>query len=111
MKMKVADYIADLLSEHGITNVFSVVGGGAMHLNNAFGQHKKLKCIYNHHEQASAMAAESFARIDNKIAVACVTSGPGGTNAITGVLCAFLDNIPLLVLDKQDIQQPLKGQV
>jgi acetolactate synthase I/II/III large subunit len=101
MKVKVADYIADLLCELGITNVFSVVGGGAMHLNNAFGQHKKLKCIYNHHEQASAMAAESFARIDNKIAVACVTSGPGGTNAITGVLCAYLDNIPLLVISGQ----------
>lgn len=101
MKIKVADYIAELLSEHGITNVFSVVGGGAMHLNNAFGQHEKLKCIYNHHEQASAMAAESFARIDNKIAVVCVTSGPGGANAVTGVLCAFLDNIPLLVISGQ----------
>ena len=101
MKIKVADYIADLLSELGVTDVFSVVGGAAMHLNNAFGQHKKINCIYNHHEQASAIAAESFARIDNKIAVACVTSGPGGTNAITGVLCAFLDNIPLLVISGQ----------
>jgi len=101
MKKKVADYIADLLVELGVTQVFSVVGGGAMHLNNAFGQHKKIKCIYNHHEQASAIAAESFARIDNRIAVACVTSGPGGTNAVTGVLCAYLDNIPLLVISGQ----------
>ncbi|MGA2781161.1 MAG: thiamine pyrophosphate-binding protein [Smithella sp.] len=101
MKIKVADYIANLLSVHGITNVFSVVGGGAMHLNNAFGQHRKLKCIYNHHEQASAIAAESFAKIENKLAVACVTTGPGGTNAITGVLCAYLDNIPLLVISGQ----------
>jgi acetolactate synthase-1/2/3 large subunit len=101
MKIKLADYIAKLLSAHGITNVFTVVGGGAMHLNNAFGQHKKLKCIYNHHEQASAIAAESFARIENKMAVACVTTGPGGTNTITGVLCAYLDNIPLLVISGQ----------
>jgi acetolactate synthase-1/2/3 large subunit len=101
MKIKVADYIANLLSVHGITNVFTVVGGGAMHLNNAFGQHKKLKCIYNHHEQASAIAAESFAKINNKLAVTCVTTGPGGTNAITGVLCAYLDNIPLLVISGQ----------
>ncbi len=101
MKIKVADYIANLLSFHGITNVFTVVGGGAMHLNNAFGQHNKLKCIYNHHEQASAIAAESFAKIENKLAVVCVTTGPGGTNAITGVLCAYLDNIPLLVISGQ----------
>ncbi|MBI5101255.1 MAG: thiamine pyrophosphate-binding protein [Nitrospirae bacterium] len=101
MKKKTADYIADLLSELGVTNVFSVVGGGAMHLNNAFGRHKQIKCIYNHHEQASAIAAESFARVDNSIAVVCVTSGPGGTNAVTGVLCAYLDNIPLLVISGQ----------
>jgi acetolactate synthase I/II/III large subunit len=101
MKIKAADYIANLLSVHGITNVFTVVGGGAMHLNNAFGQHKKLRCIYNHHEQASAIAAESFAKIENKLAVACVTTGPGGTNAITGVLCAYLDNVPLLVISGQ----------
>jgi len=101
MKIKVADYIANLLAEYGITNVFTVVGGGAMHLNNAFGQHKKLKCIYNHHEQASAIAAESFAKIDNKLAVTCVTTGPGGTNAITGVLCSYLDNVPLLIISGQ----------
>lgn len=101
MKIKTVDYIAELLSAHGITNVFTVVGGGAMHLNNAFGQHNKLKCVYNHHEQASAMAAESFAKIKNKPAVTCVTTGPGGTNAITGVLCAYLDNVPLLVISGQ----------
>lgn len=101
MKIKTADYIANLLSARGITHVFTVVGGGAMHLNNAFGQHKKMHCIYNHHEQASAIAAESFAKITNKPAVACVTTGPGGTNAITGVLCAYQDNIPLLVISGQ----------
>jgi len=101
MKIKVADYIANLLVQHNITTVFTVVGGGAMHLNNAFGQHKKLNCIYNHHEQASAIAAESYAKIDNQIAVTCVTTGPGGTNAITGVLCAYLDNVPMLIISGQ----------
>ena len=101
MKIRVADYIANLLVEKGITNVFSVVGGGAMYLNNAFGQHKNIQSIYNHHEQASAIAAEGFARINNKMAVACVTTGPGGTNALTGVLCAWLDSIPMLVISGQ----------
>jgi acetolactate synthase-1/2/3 large subunit len=99
--MRVADYIASLLVDNGITNVFSVVGGGAMHLNDAFGKHKNIQCIYNHHEQASAIAAEGYARIYNKMAVTCVTTGPGGTNAITGVLCSWLDSIPMLVISGQ----------
>lgn len=101
MKIRVADYIANLLVENEITNVFSVVGGGAMHLNDAFGQHRNIKCIYNHHEQASAIAAEGYARINNKIAGVCVTTGPGGTNALTGVLCAWQDSIPMLVISGQ----------
>lgn len=101
MKIRVADYIANLLVENGITNVFSVVGGGAMHLNDAFGRHKNIECIYNHHEQASAIAAEGYARINNKMACVCVTTGPGGTNALTGVLCAWLDSIPMIVISGQ----------
>lgn len=101
MKIRVADYIANLLAENGITNVFSVVGGGAMHLNDAFGRHEEIECTYNHHEQASAIAAEGYARINNKLACVCVTTGPGGTNAITGVLCAWLDSIPMLVISGQ----------
>lgn len=91
MKIRVADYVAELLVESGICNVFTVVGGGAMHLNDALGNHKGISCIYNHHEQACAMAAESYARLEGRMAVACVTTGPGGTNAITGVLCAWQD--------------------
>ncbi|MFC1827292.1 thiamine pyrophosphate-binding protein [Thermodesulfobacteriota bacterium] len=99
--MKVSDYIAELLVENDIKDVFSVVGGGAMHLNDSFGNHPGLNCTYNHHEQASAIAAEGYARVDNKMAVVCVTTGPGGTNAITGVLCAWQDNIPMLVISGQ----------
>ncbi len=101
MRIRAADYIAGILVDKGISHVFAVVGGGAMHLNDALGNHMGLNCIYNHHEQACAIAAEAYARVNNQMAVACVTSGPGGTNAITGVLCAWNDNIPLLVLSGQ----------
>lgn len=101
MKIRAADYIAELLCENGIHQMFMVVGGGAMHLDDAFGNHEGIRCIFNHHEQACAMAAEAYARVNNELAVACVTSGPGGTNAITGVLCAWNDSIPLLVISGQ----------
>lgn len=101
MKMRAADYIAQILADNGVSHVFAVVGGGAMHLDDALGNHERLHCIFNHHEQACTMAAESYARVENRMAAACVTSGPGGTNAITGVLCAWNDSIPLLVLSGQ----------
>lgn len=101
MRQKISDYIADFLAKNGITDVFTVTGGGAMHLNDSFGHHPGLHCIYNHHEQASAMAAEAYARLDNKIAAVCVTTGPGATNAITGVACGWMDSIPMLIFSGQ----------
>jgi len=101
MKQRVADFIADFLTQNNITQVFSVVGGGAMHLNNAFAINNGLNVIYNHHEQACAIAAEGYSRIHNKMAAVCVTSGPGGTNALTGVLCAWQDSVPMLVISGQ----------
>ena len=101
MKIRVADYVANLLTDHGIDTIFSVVGGGAMYLNDAFGRHDDIECIYNHHEQASAIAAEGYARINKNMAAVCVTSGPGGTNALTGVLCAWQDSIPMLIISGQ----------
>lgn len=100
-RVRVADYIADQLALHGIRHIFTVTGGGAMHLNDALGHHPALTCIYQHQEQACAMAAESYARVHNRMAAVCVTTGPGGTNALTGVLGAWLDSIPLLVLSGQ----------
>lgn len=99
--IKVADYISKKLVEFKIKHVFTITGGGAMHLNDAFGKNPDLSCIYNHHEQACAMAAESYARLTGRIAAVCVTSGPGGTNAITGVLGGWLDSIPMLVISGQ----------
>lgn len=72
-----------------------------MHLDDGLGHQEGLHCIYNHHEQACAMAAEAYARIHNRIAALCVTTGPGGTNAITGVVGGWLDSIPMLVLSGQ----------
>ncbi len=101
MKQKVSDYIAQFLIEHDVITVFTVVGGGAMHMNDSFGHNSKLKCIYNHHEQASAMAAEAYQRVNNRMAAVCVTSGPGAINALNGVAGAYMDSIPMLVFSGQ----------
>ena len=101
MKVKVSEFIADFLVENGIEHVFTVTGGGAMHLNDALGHKKELKCVYNHHEQACAIAAEGYTRLSGRLAAICVTSGPGGTNAITGVLGGWLDSIPMFVISGQ----------
>ena len=100
-KVKVAEYISKKVVELGVKHVFMVTGGGAMHLNHSFGTNNDLECTFNHHEQACAMAAESYYRVNNKLAVVNVTSGPGGTNAITGVYGAFVDSIGLVVLSGQ----------
>jgi acetolactate synthase-1/2/3 large subunit len=99
--MNVAQQIADWLVAHGIDQVFSVTGGGAMFLNHALGTHPGLRSAYLHHEQACAMAAEGYARIAGKPAVVCVTTGPGGINALNGVFGAYTDSIPMLVLSGQ----------
>lgn len=101
MKVRIADYIVDFLAERGVTDCFTVVGGGAMHLNDAFGHNDRVHCTYNHHEQACAIAAEAYARVENKIAAVCVTTGPGGTNAITGVVGGWLDSIPMFIVSGQ----------
>lgn len=101
MKQRLADYVADFLINHGVTDCFSVVGGGAMHLNDALGHKEGLQVTYNHHEQACAIAAEAYARLDNRIAAVCVTTGPGGTNALTGVVGGWLDSIPMFIISGQ----------
>lgn len=101
MKIKVAEYIAEFFIRHNITDCFMVTGGGAMHLNDALGHQKGLRCIFNHHEQACAMAAEGYARMSGRLPAVCVTSGPGGTNALTGVMGAWMDSIPMFVISGQ----------
>lgn len=99
--MKLSDYVSQKIVELGVKHVFMVTGGGAMHLNHSFGLNKNLECIFNHHEQACAIGAEAYYRYKNQLAVVNVTSGPGGTNAITGVYGAFVDSIGMVVISGQ----------
>lgn len=101
MKKRVADIIMEVLYEHGVRDCFCVVGGGAMHLNNALAKCEKISKYYNHHEQACAMSAEAYVRTSGRLPLVCVTSGPGGTNTLTGVLCAWQDSLPMLILAGQ----------
>ena len=99
--IRVADYIAQSLASHGITDVFLVTGGGAMHLNDAIGRCRELRPICCHHEQACAMAAESYFRLTGRLAAVNVTTGPGATNAITGVHGAWTDSMGMVVISGQ----------
>lgn len=99
--MKLSDYVMRFVADQGVKHVFLVPGGGAMHLNAALAQCRALEPVCNSHEQASAMAAESYAKATNNLGVALVTTGPGGTNAVTGVAGAWLDSTPMLVISGQ----------
>lgn len=99
--IRVSDYIAQRLARHGVRHVFLVTGGGAMHLNDAFGREPGLSLLPCHHEQACATAAEAYYRLTNRLACVNVTTGPGGTNAITGVYGAYTDSIGMIVISGQ----------
>ena len=99
--IKLSDYVIKRLEATGVKHMFMLPGGGAMHLNDALGHQEGLSCMYMHHEQACAMAAEAYARIHNRIAALCVTTGPGGINAMNGVAGGYLDSIPMLVISGQ----------
>ena len=94
--MRVADYVIDQIYKAGCEHIFLVTGGGAMHLNDAIAAHGKIKPVCNHHEQASAMAAVAYAKYNNSLAAVNVTTGCGGTNAITGLLDAWQDSVPVI---------------
>ncbi|HXM10298.1 MAG TPA: thiamine pyrophosphate-binding protein [Terriglobales bacterium] len=99
--MRVADYVMSFVAQQGVKHVFLLTGGGAMHLNDALAKCSDLTFVCNHHEQASAIAAENYSKATNNLGVALVTTGPGGTNAITGVAGAWLDSTAMLVLSGQ----------
>lgn len=99
--LKLSDFIVNYLENYGVTDVFMVTGGGAMHLNDSFGKSKKIRCICNHHEQASAIAAEGYARQKQRLAVVNVTTGPGGLNALNGVFGQWTDSVPVLYVSGQ----------
>jgi acetolactate synthase I/II/III large subunit len=99
--MKLSDYVFQRIAEWGVKHVFMLPGGGAMHLNNSLGHCPGLTAVSNLHEQAAAIAAEAYARVTNHLGVALVTTGPGGTNAVTGVAAAWLDSTPCLFISGQ----------
>ncbi len=99
--MKVSDYIFRFVADQGVKHVFVVVGGGAMHLNEALAREKRIEFICNSHEQASAICAENYAKASDNLGCALVTTGPGGTNAITGLAGAWLDSTPVLFVSGQ----------
>ena len=101
MLIRVADYIVEALAARGIRHVFMVSGGGAMFLNDAFGRCRDMKVVCCHHEQACAIAAESYFRLSNRLAAVSVTTGPGGTNAVTGVYGAHVDSLGMIVISGQ----------
>jgi acetolactate synthase-1/2/3 large subunit len=99
--MKLSDYVMRFVAAQGVKHVFLVTGGGAMHLNDSLARCKELEFVCNHHEQACAIAAENYAKVTNRLGVAMLTTGPGGTNAITGLAGAWLDSSPCLFLSGQ----------
>lgn len=108
-KTRLADYVIDRLAQEGVRHIFMVSGGGGMHLIDALGRRKDMAYVCNHHEQASAMCAEGYQRVTGNLGVALVTTGPAGTNAITGVACAWNDSIPMLILSGQANSRSLIG--
>jgi acetolactate synthase-1/2/3 large subunit len=108
--MKLSDYVVRFIEAQGVKHVFTVPGGGAMHLNDSLGQSNSIMWVSNLHEQASAMAAETYAKATGGLGVAVFTTGPGGTNAITGVAGAWLDSTPCLFLSGQVKRPDLKGK-
>ncbi len=107
--MRVADYLLDTIAKQNVRDVFFLPGGGAMHLNNALLRNKDLRAVSMLHEQGAAIAAEGYARTSGKFGVCMVTSGPGSTNAITGLAGAWFESTPVLVISGQVKRPDLKG--
>lgn len=107
---RVADYIFARVAELGVKDVFLLPGGGAMHLVDALGQNNDLNFVPCHHEQAAAIAAEAYARVNEKIGVALVTTGPGATNALTAVAGAWIESVPLLIISGQVKRADMKAE-
>ena len=99
--MKLSDYVANFVVRQQVKHVFMLSGGGAMHLNDSFGHAEGLEYVCVLHEQAAAVAAEAYARVSQNLGVALVTTGPGGSNAVTGAVAAWLDSTPCLFFSGQ----------
>lgn len=99
--MKLSDFVVEFVAQQGVRHVFMLPGGGAMHLNDSLGKNKKIEYICTLHEQAAAIAADAYAQYTNNLGVVQVTTGPGGTNTLTGLVASWLDSIPVLYISGQ----------
>ena len=108
-QQRVADYIFARVAELGVKEVFLLPGGGAMHLVDALGQNPDITFIPTHHEQAAAIAAEAYSRVNETLGVALVTTGPGATNALTAVAGAWIESVPLLIISGQVKRADMKA--
>ena len=99
--MIVADYIVNFLQKKGVDTIFMITGGQAMFLNDAVFKTPKIKPVFNHHEQAAGMAAEAYSRTGGKLGVAMVTAGPGAINVLNGVVGAYVDSAPVMIISGQ----------
>ncbi len=99
--IKLSDYVMRYVSRLGIKHVFMLPGGGCMHLVDSLGKNKNLVFVANLHEQASAICADAYSQYTGNLGAALVTTGPGGTNAITGVAASWIDSVPVLIISGQ----------
>jgi acetolactate synthase-1/2/3 large subunit len=109
--VKLSDYVVEFIADLGVKHVFMLPGGGAMHLNDSLGRCQRIEYICNLHEQASAIAAENYAKSTGQLGVCMVTTGPGGTNTVTGLAGAWLDSTPCLFVSGQVKRADLKGDL
>lgn len=107
--MKLSDYIASLLAQHGIRHVFAVTGGASLHLIDSVARTPGIDYVCPQHEQGGAMAADGYARATGNLGCAIATSGPGATNLVTGIICSWFDSVPVLYLTGQVTTFRLKG--
>lgn len=108
-KIKLSDYVMKFLADRGADTVFTLPGGGAMHLVDSLGREKRLKAAGYLHEQAAAIAADAYAQYTGKTGIVLVTTGPGSTNALTGTAASWIDSTPVLVLSGQAKRSDISG--
>ncbi len=107
--IRLSEYVINFLAKEKVKHIFMVSGGGGMFLIDSLGRSKDIQYVCNHHEQASAMCAEGYQRVNGNLGVALVTTGPAGTNVITGLLCSWNDSIPVIVISGQVASKFLIG--
>jgi Thiamine pyrophosphate-requiring enzymes [acetolactate synthase, pyruvate dehydrogenase (cytochrome), glyoxylate carboligase, phosphonopyruvate decarboxylase] len=107
--MKLSDYVIDFLARRGVTRVFGMSGGAAVHLFDSADRHPDLHYVCSQHEQSAALSADGYARVSGRMGVAITTSGPGATNLLTGTCCSYFDSVPTLMITGQVATHRLKG--